>query len=617
MGGVLTATLKIGEILVENGVISETQLKYALDYQRRFGGRIGWILLSLGYINKRELYTALSQQYGIEFFSPSINELDIGLIKIFSPKEIWDNQCIPLRIEDDTLIVATSYLRENLDLRFITRKLKHKYVFNRVDLKLISDNDLQRIIQSVFHRELMDYAVSSLKRESENLSASLVISKKQKVFFLTVGTLIILSLILYPSRSSTGMFIAMQVFYLSAIAFKLFVSLAGLISSCGNKVKIGENKRDEYPVYTILLPLYREKEVIGNLISALKRLDYPQHKLDIILILEEDDYETLVSAKRYNPPYNWRFVIVPASMPKTKPKACNYGLFFARGKYVTIYDAEDIPEPDQLRLALANFEKCKGDTACLQAKLNFYNRDENLLTKLFTLEYSFWFDCMIPGLVKLGFPIPLGGTSNHFDRSKLDGVKGWDPFNTTEDADLGIRFAVKGYRVGFINSTTYEEANARLKNWVKQRSRWIKGYMQTFLVHSRNMGYLYKHTGVRGLLTLFLLIGGTPFIFLAHPFVMLFSLFVSPAFDVKTISLYTFVIGNGMGIVLHAIGLLRRGYYNLLPFSILIPLYWYLHSLSAYIALYELIKRPFYWYKTQHGISKYLKAKKEGIYYSK
>jgi len=295
-------------------------------------------------------------------------------------------------------------------------------------------------------------------------------------------------------------------------------------------------------------------------------------------------------------------------MPKTKPKACNYGLFFARGKYVTIYDAEDIPEPDQLKLALANFDNDKGEIACLQARLNFYNREENILTRLFTLEYSFWFDCMIPGLVRLGFPIPLGGTSNHFDRNKLEEVKAWDPFNTTEDADLGIRLAVKGYRVGFITSTTYEEANALLKNWIKQRSRWIKGYIQTFLVHSRNMPYLYRHTGLRGLLTLFLLIGGTPFIFLAHPLVFMLSFIAEPAFGINILSMSVLLLGNSMGIILHAVGLLRRGYYNLLPFSFLIPFYWYLHSVSAYIALYELIKRPFYWYKTQHGVSKYLKA---------
>ena len=253
----------------------------------------------------------------------------------------------------------------------------------------------------------------------------------------------------------------------------------------------------ELPIYTVLVPVYREPEVVHHLIEGLSKIDYPQHKLDVMLLLEEDDRITLDAAKAARAPANWRFVIVPNRQPRTKPKACNYGLFFARGKYLVIYDAEDIPEPTQLKAAVVAFKKATPDYVCFQAALNYFNARENFLTRMFTLEYSYWFDYLIPGLDHLNLPIPLGGTSNHFDVAKLRKLGGWDPFNTTEDADLGIRASAEKYRVGFINSTTFEEANADLGNWIRQRSRWVKGYMQTWLVYSRHPVQLIKAVGSR------------------------------------------------------------------------------------------------------------------------
>ncbi|MGB9668739.1 MAG: glycosyltransferase family 2 protein, partial [Thermosulfidibacteraceae bacterium] len=256
-----------------------------------------------------------------------------------------------------------------------------------------------------------------------------------------------------------------------------------------------------------------------------------------------------------------------------------------------------------------------GQYICFQAALNYFNKDENFLTKMFTLEYSYWFDYLLPGLYNLKLPIPLGGTSNHFDVEKLKEIGAWDPFNTTEDADLGVRAFGKGYKVGVINSTTYEEANARIRNWMRQRSRWIKGYMQTWLVHVRNSKKLYKNVGLRGFLAFHLLIGGTPFVFLINPIMWLVFIFwlitKTKALDIffppwlLYLSLFNLLFGNFMGIYLNMIAMFKRRYYNLLPYAFLNPIYWMLHSRASYKALYELFTKPFYWQKTQHGITKY------------
>ncbi|HCM84331.1 MAG TPA: glycosyltransferase, partial [Rhodospirillaceae bacterium] len=158
---------------------------------------------------------------------------------------------------------------------------------------------------------------------------------------------------------------------------------------------------------------------------------------------------------------------VPESHPQTKPKACNYALPFARGEYLVIYDAEDKPEPDQLKKTLLSFQRAPENTICIQARLNYFNARENWLTRMFTLDYSLWFDLMLPGLERLGVPIPLGGTSNHFKIKVLRELHAWDPYNVTEDADLGVRITQKGYRVGIVDSTTFEEANCAIPNWIR------------------------------------------------------------------------------------------------------------------------------------------------------
>jgi cellulose synthase/poly-beta-1,6-N-acetylglucosamine synthase-like glycosyltransferase len=359
--------------------------------------------------------------------------------------------------------------------------------------------------------------------------------------------------------------------------------------------------------------MFREAEVVGQLVGNLSRLDYPASKLEVLLLLEEDDEETISAAKAAGLPAWMTIVAVPRGQPQTKPKACNVGLFLARGDYLVIYDAEDKPDPDQLKKAIVAFDRGGARMICVQAALNYWNVYENFLTRMFTAEYSFWFDYMLPGLDALHLPIPLGGTSNHFRTDGLRVLGGWDPFNVTEDADLGIRASALGYTVSVINSTTFEEANRNLGNWIRQRSRWVKGYMQTSLVHARNPLKLIRVAGLREALGFALLIAGTPLTFLfVLPLWALFAaslLVPAPVFAkmypgwVLYIGLFNLLAGNALMVYVSMMGAFLRKRYGLVVWTLLNPVYWLLHSVASYKALWQLITRPHYWEKTTHGIS--------------
>jgi cellulose synthase/poly-beta-1,6-N-acetylglucosamine synthase-like glycosyltransferase len=373
---------------------------------------------------------------------------------------------------------------------------------------------------------------------------------------------------------------------------------------------------DELPIFSVLVPMYREPESLPMLAQSLRELDYPLGKLDIKLVLEADDHETIEVARTLGLEGVFEIIRVPPSHPQTKPKACNFALQFARGEYLVIYDAEDRPEPDQLRKVVATFRQSSPDTACLQCRLSYFNANENWLTRMFTLDYALWFDQMLPGLERLRVPIPLGGTSNHFKIEVLRELHAWDPFNVTEDADLGVRLTQKGYRVGVVDSTTFEEATCSVGNWIRQRSRWMKGYMQTFLVHTRNPFHLVRTTGPLGFLGFIFFIGGTVLSALFNPVYWILYLVwlvaVTSGFDpvfpqlLLFLSLFNLLAGNGAFIFLLMLAPIRRSWLGLIPYSLTVVGYWVLISIAAYKGLWQLLRNPFYWEKTQHGVSKHV-----------
>lgn len=373
----------------------------------------------------------------------------------------------------------------------------------------------------------------------------------------------------------------------------------------------------DLPTVTILAPLFREAHALPGLVKAIENIDYPAAKLDVKLLLEECDAETLREARRLQLDRRYDIIVAPPSEPQTKPKACNYGLHCARGDLIVIYDAEDEPEADQLRIAAEVFAAAEDDLACVQARLNYYNPDDNWLTRLFTLEYCLWFDHFLPALDRLGAPVPLGGTSNIFRTDILVEVGGWDPHNVTEDADLGLRLARRGFRTAVLNSTTFEEANCRTGNWMRQRSRWMKGFIQTWLVHRRAEKGAFDW---RTLISVDFFIGGTAFAALANPLLWVFMLgekfgaiepFGALPTFVEQANLAALIFSNISFIALAAFAPLRRGLGRLSPAAIMMPVYWIMMSIAAWRAVWQLFTRPYYWEKTDHGLSEEARARRK------
>ncbi|MBA2480029.1 MAG: glycosyltransferase [Planctomycetes bacterium] len=400
-----------------------------------------------------------------------------------------------------------------------------------------------------------------------------------------------------------------------------------------------------WPLYTVLVPLYKERNVAKKILHNLAQLDYPADRLDVKLLLEADDAETYDAVMAAGVPAWAEVVVVPHAQPKTKPRACNHGLERARGDFLVIFDAEDRPEPDQLKQAVCAFALADPRVACLQAQLAYHNHRQNLLTRWFALEYNVWFRRYLGGLVRLGVPIPLGGTSNHFRTSVLRELGGWDPFNVTEDCDLGVRLYMARHRTMTLDSTTWEEANSHLGNWIRQRSRWLKGYLITHLVWSRRPIHLVARLGPWAALGFFLsvfcvsslaafnlilwcvagvhatLIGldlangyGLWEVLTTHDreklrysWQMMYSgrnedpvlSTMSQVFFAAAICLF---VGNLLFVLIAALAGRRPGQRGMWWAALASPIYWVLISIGAWKAVWQLLFKPHYWEKTVHGL---------------
>jgi cellulose synthase/poly-beta-1,6-N-acetylglucosamine synthase-like glycosyltransferase len=369
------------------------------------------------------------------------------------------------------------------------------------------------------------------------------------------------------------------------------------------------------PTYTVIVPMRREHRVLPRLVASLRALDYPPPKLQAIIAIEADDHEMAAALSGMRLPAHFEVLVAPPGEPRTKPRALNIALAIARGEFVTVYDAEDVPSPDQLRLAVAAFAQAPANVACLQARLVIDNTDDNWLTRFFTTEYATLFDAINPGLAALDLPVPLGGTSNHFRTAVLRELHGWDAFNVTEDADLGIRLALAGYRVRDLPSATLEEAPSSWKPWFGQRIRWMKGFMQVVITHSRHPGAALKALGARRFLAAVTLTLGTVAAALGYPIFTLVTLLAMlngtwlaastlPEAFMSGLGLTLFSAGLAAMTVPAVIGLKRRRWWRLLPYVPLLPLYYGLVSIAAWQAVIELMRHPFRWHKTEHGFAR-------------
>jgi len=449
-------------------------------------------------------------------------------------------------------------------------------------------------------------------------SAFFRLTLPQKIILLGLIIISCFTLIIDWHTTLVILLAALTVIYFSDLLFNLFLiyrnfSKAPEIHITDEEIKMVPDNL--WPTYSIICPLYKEWKVLSQFITAMDNLEYPKDKLQVMLLLEQDDVITIDYVKKYRLPSYFQVVIVPNSLPKTKPKACNYGLLYAKGEYVVIYDAEDIPDKKQLKKAILAFNKAPPSTLCVQAKLNFYNPHQNLLTRAFTAEYSLWFDLVLTGLQSINAPIPLGGTSNHFLTADIQRLKGWDAFNVTEDCDLGIRLVKNGYSTAIIDSTTLEEANSDLINWFRQRSRWIKGYIQTYLVHMRKPGQFIKRWRDPHVITFQLIVGGKIMSMFINPtmwaitilyFTMrsTYGVFIESFFPTPVLymGVFSLIFGNFLYLYYYMIGCAKREHNDLIKYAFLVPFYWLAMSIAAWIAVYELIFRPHFWQKTNHGL---------------
>jgi cellulose synthase/poly-beta-1,6-N-acetylglucosamine synthase-like glycosyltransferase len=542
---------------------------------------------------------------------------------------------IPWRRVGDHLILATTVEPTPQSARVATEL----YGAGSIEFRTTSASGLRNTLELAHRDQLLFESADRLATERPSASAQAGLTRWQERWPVVGVLLLAAAFVVAPLDALVVVLAVANLLFLTNIVFKttasFLVPTRNLIRSTRALAEMRERRRrglpavwepfaddSELPAYTVLVPAYREANVVGKLVSNLGALDYPSSKLDVMLLLEADDQETIDVARGMTLPDHMRVVVVPPGTPQTKPRACNYGLALAHGKYAVIYDAEDRPDPQQLRTAVAaferdGFERAHGASrrpplAIVQASLHYFNADYNVLTRMFAIEYAHWFEAMLPGMDTARLPLPLGGTSNHFDVGLLRHMGGWDPYNVTEDADAGLRASLLGYRVAVIPSSTGEEACAHVGAWIKQRTRWIKGYMITAAVNTRHPVRFARAVGLRGVIGMVGLIIATPLAFLAYPLALALTVatyvgvqFIGLALPAALVqvSVATFVVGNLVMILSAGLAATWRYNWRIGIFAVFSPVYWLLHSIAAWRALYQVIWDPHRWEKTPHGLT--------------
>ncbi|MFN3656751.1 MAG: glycosyltransferase family 2 protein [Pseudolabrys sp.] len=480
-------------------------------------------------------------------------------------------------------------------------------------LRLTSGDRMTRFILRGTGRTLAARAAEDLRRQAPDLSAAPPRHRGLAVPAAIGAAVLLAALLAAPGATVLAIEIFLASMFLAWVGLRLTAAAVAVART--KTTPLPALADGTLPVYSVVCALYREAASLDGLLRAIERLEYPPEKLDVILAVEADDRETraAIAARTTKRPVT--VVTVPAGLPRTKPKALNVALPFARGTFMVVYDAEDRPEPDQLRRALQAFRTGDDKLACVQARLCIDNPDDGWLARHFTAEYAGQFDVFLSGLTALRLPLPLGGSSNHFRTAVLREAGGWDAYNVTEDADLGMRLARLGYRSELIASTTLEEAPARFGPWLRQRTRWFKGWMQTWLVHMRAPRRLLRELRPGGFVAFQLVVGGNVLAALVHPLfvagfvyaaVLGFPGWVGDDEAGALAVLYgsSIVVGYLTSAFLGWLGLARRGLLDISWVLLATPLHWILLSIAAWRALWQLIVAPYAWEKTEHGLAR-------------
>jgi cellulose synthase/poly-beta-1,6-N-acetylglucosamine synthase-like glycosyltransferase len=598
----------LGHILLEQELITPLQLKDALEKSKQSGMRLGEVLVGEGVLGYQHVYRALATYHQLPYIDLLKERPDLTLLRSEEAELYLTLGVMPWKREGSMVVIATSEISE-LTQRWAIQRFGHD-----INYVMTSPYDIRRSVEDAFSERLSEKSRFALWHAMPNMSAMNTMPLGQCLLFLVFASAFAASSIHYPWPTLLSFIGACHAIYFGMMLFKATVFIAGRKAheTIDWDERIATILENQLPIYTVLIPMYHEVAKLPHMLGAMKKLDYPQSKLDIKLVLEADDYDTLNAAFQLKPSYNFDIIRVPTSYPRTKPKACNYALRFARGQFVTVYDADDEPDPLQLKKAVWSFKNLPRNVICLQARLNYYNAYDNWLTRFFSLEYAMLFNALLHGLERMNIPIPLGGTSNHIWLSKLKELGEWDPFNVTEDADLGTRLAARGYKTAMIDSDTLEESPNHFSAWMFQRSRWIKGYMQTWLVHMRHPVELYQTLKLPGFIGFQFFIGLSSFAFLSAPIVaLLYCIWLFASNYPFPVWLIILTVANlTFNFCLHSICALdiikkyRNPRLSLVLSALTYPFYLIMHSMASYLALWQLLVKPHVWNKTTHGVAK-------------
>lgn len=600
-------------LLSERGLLSAAQILEIERDAARWGAGFTETLLARGLVYPEVLAETVAVASGLPLLDGSLLPLDPQFAEAQDIDFFVAHHVMPWRRERGVGIVAVvnPYTAE--------RTLKSALGDEPFAMHVTTRRNWTEGLLAAFSESAVSEAIGGLPAMQPEFSAKSGLTFQQALATFVLFAAIGWGLAKAPNTAWTIIAATTGVFFIATTLFRVFLMGVGLWPHSRGAHAGSHSDPSSLPHYSILVALYDEAPLVAQTVRALGRLNYPWTKLDILLLLEQSDSKTRAACAAL--PLDGRFTIltVPDRRPRTKPKACNFGLRFGRGDFIALYDAEDRPDPDQLLTALDCFSQCSADVACLQARLNFYNARENWLTSQFALEFAVWFQFIMPGLERLRLPIPLGGTSNHFRREALRALGGWDAYNVTEDADIGIRLARRGLRTRTIASTTAEEANVAVPNWIHQRSRWLKGYLQTYIVHMREPSRLWRELGPMGFLSFQLLLGGavvSPVLHLAF-WIALFAHLAGAPLMVglewpllfAPWNLFVILIGNGAAIASGLIAAAQAdfrglGRPSLAMGALSMPLYWFLISFAVFKGVFSYFSRPFYWAKTRHGLSR-------------
>jgi len=612
-----TSSVKNSDVSIENVIptLRKAKVKVPEAFFRDLASRLGFFFVD--YFHVKKVYQEETRRQ---------------LITVLPYPVISKYKVIPLEVNGAVVDLA---IDNPLDRRvmFTIKCLFRSWTIN---LRVVSSKAIDWAIDDIYSQIHNKAAMLDLYNRTPSQSAYKVLYPNQKIFILTVAIIIGVFAVLNGAVTAIFLLSAVSVAYFIVNPIKIYISIRGFrgarVPSTISKVNLLQVLDEDLPVYTILVPVFHEASILAQNLRNIYRLNYPRDKLDIKILMEEKDDETIHEAKLlglFGSPKKmvegipreeyaeflkvFDPIIVPTAKVTTKPRACNYGLLRAKGELCVIYDAEDNPDPDQLKKAVIIFQRSPKDVVCLQSKLNFYNADENLLTKWFSIEYASWYEFYLQGLDWIDAPIPLGGTSNHFRKKGLDELGRWDPYNVTEDADIGIRLARRKLKTEMIETYTYEEAPVSVKSWVVQRSRWFKGHVQTYLVHMRNPKQLFQDLGSAKFFKFQLTFGTSIFIPIINPILWILlgaTLILPSTFGwlipsyLQPLCLFNLIVGNLSYVAIYILACVKLKKYRYVPYGLLMPLYWVLLSVASWRGLIQLIKKPFYWDKTNHGVSK-------------